>query len=314
MRMMVRSTLGSVNDPVQSGLGKLAPRRLWDWRKALFGVHPSEPTFRESIEELIEEHHDDGLPGEVEERTMFRNLLGFGRLDVADVMVPRADIVSVPAHISLNHLISLICEQGHSRVPVHRGTLDAVAGMVHIRDVLTFWSRNADFEISSIVRPLLFVPPSMPIQELLLEMRATKVHMALVVDEFGGTDGLVTIEDLVEEIVGEIEDEHDRTVEPRLTVRADGLFDADARVPVPDLESKCGIDLLPDARDEEIDTLGGLVCELAGRVPLRGELIAHPSGMTFEIVDADPRRIRRLRVHPKLDRGDMPTSIANKKD
>jgi len=281
--------------------------------RALLGARPSEPTFRESIEELIEEHHDDGLPGGEEERTMFRNLLDFGRLDVADVMVPRADIISIPADISVNRLITLICEQGHSRVPVHRGTLDDVLGMVHIRDLLAFWERKEDFQISSIVRSLLFVPPSMPIQDLLLEMRATKIHMALVVDEYGGTDGLVTIEDLVEEIVGEIEDEHDRTIEPRLTARADGLFDADARVPVPDFESKFGIDLLPDARNEEIDTLGGLVCELAGRVPMRGELITHPSGMTFEVVDADPRRIRRLRVHPSVDQGDMPVYATNKK-
>tara|TARA_B100000315_G_scaffold259227_1_gene314407 strand:- start:1447 stop:2355 length:909 start_codon:yes stop_codon:yes gene_type:complete len=298
---------------VKTGLKGLAPLHLWRSLRTILGDRSSEPTFRESIEELIEEHHDDGLPGEAEERTMFRNLLDFGRLDVADVMVPRADIVAIPADISLEHLISLICEQGHSRVPVHRGTLDDVAGMVHIRDVLTFRGRDNDFEISSIIRSLLFVPPSMPIQELLLEMRATKIHLALVIDEYGGTDGLVTIEDLVEEIVGEIEDEHDRTIEPRLSMRADGLFDADARVPVPDLESKCGIDLLPDARDEEIDTLGGLVCELAGRVPLRGELIAHPSGMTFEVVDADPRRIRRLRVHLKLDRDTAPPVAVNEK-
>ena len=311
--MITRSSFLSAMHAVKIGLKGFAPLRLWRGLRAILGDRPSEPTFRESIEELIEEHHDDGLPGEAEERTMFRNLLDFGRLDVADVMVPRADIVAIPADISLEHLISLICEQGHSRVPVHRGTLDDVAGMVHIRDVLTFRGRDNDFEISSIIRSLLFVPPSMPIQELLLEMRATKIHLALVVDEYGGTDGLVTIEDLVEEIVGEIEDEHDRTIEPRLSVRADGLFDADARVPVPDLESKCGIDLLPDARDEEIDTLGGLVCELAGRVPLRGELIAHPSGMTFEVVDADPRRIRRLRVHLKLDRDTAPPAAVNEK-
>ena len=311
--MMTRSSFLSAMHAVKIGLKGLAPLRLWRGLRAILGDRPNEPTFRESIEELIEENHDGGLPGEAEERTMFRKLLDFGRLDVADVMVPRADIVAIPADISLEHLISLICEQGHSRVPVHRGTLDDVAGMVHIRDVLTFRGRDNDFEISSIIRSLLFVPPSMPIQELLLEMRATKIHLALVVDEYGGTDGLVTIEDLVEEIVGEIEDEHDRTIEPRLSVRADGLFDADARVPVPDLESKCGIDLLPDARDEEIDTLGGLVCELAGRVPLRGELIAHPSGMTFEVVDADPRRIRRLRVHLKLDRDTAPPTTFNEK-
>lgn len=311
--MMARSPFLGAMHSVKTRLKGLAPLHLWRGLRTILGDRPSEPTFRESIEELIEENHDGGLPGEAEERTMFRNLLDFGRLDVADVMVPRADIVAIPADITLEHLISLICEQGHSRVPVYRGTLDDVEGMVHIRDVLTFWGRNSDFEISSIIRSLLFVPPSMPIQELLLEMRATKIHLALVVDEYGGTDGLVTIEDLVEEIVGEIEDEHDRTIEPRLSVRADGLFDADARVPVLDLESKCGIDLLPDARDEEIDTLGGLVCELAGRVPLRGELIAHPSGMTFEVVDADPRRIRRLRVHLKLDRDAAPSAAVNEK-
>ena len=311
--MMARSLYLGAMHSVKTGLKGLAPLHLWRGLRTILGDRPSEPTFRESIEELIEENHDGGLRGEAEERTMFRKLLDFGRLDVADVMVPRADIVAIPADITLEHLISLICEQGHSRVPVYRGTLDDVEGMVHIRDVLTFWDRNSDFEISSIIRSLLFVPPSMPIQELLLEMRATKIHLALVVDEYGGTDGLVTIEDLVEEIVGEIEDEHDRTIEPRLSMRADGLFDADARVPVPDLESKCGIDLLPDARDEEIDTLGGLVCELAGRVPLRGELIAHPSGMTFEVVDADPRRIRRLRVHLKLDRDTAPPTTVNEK-
>lgn len=279
---------------------------VWDYIKTFFYKASGEPTFRQSIEELIEEHDDVVLPEDVEEHTMFRNLLDFGRLDVADVMVPRADILSVPESSSLEELISVIFEHGHSRVPVHRGSLDDVMGMVHVRDILAFWQRSSDFQLSTVIRSLLFVPPSMPIRELLLEMRATKIHMALVVDEYGGTDGLVTIEDLVEEIVGEIEDEHDRTVEPKLTDRADGLIDADARVAVPDLELKCGIDLLPDARDEEIDTLGGLVCELAGRVPLRGELIAHPSGMKFEIVDADPRKIRRLRVHPLLDR-DQPT-------
>ena len=307
------SHFNGVRGVVRSQVREVGPRQLWDRIRGLLGVRPIEPTFRESLEELIEEHHDDGVPGAEEQRTMLRNLLDFGRRDVADVMVPRADIISIPADITTNQLISLICEQGHSRLPVHRGTLDDVLGMVHIRDIIAFWERKEDLQISSIVRSLLFVPPSMPIQDLLLEMRATKIHMALVVDEYGGTDGLVTIEDLVEEIVGEIEDEHDRTIEPRLTARADGLFDADARVPVPDFESKFGIDLLPEARNEEIDSLGGLVCELAGRVPMRGELITHPSGMTFEVVDADPRRIRRLRIHPKLDHGDMPLHATNKK-
>ena len=266
--------------------------------KDLFGPKSGSNSFRESIEELIEEHHEDSVPGAAEERTMFRNLLDFGRLDVADVMVPRADIVAVPKDILLEDLIRLICERGHSRVPVHGGSLDDVAGMVHIRDVITCWKEKADFQLESILRPLLYVPSSMRIQDLLLEMRVTKIHMALVVDEFGGTDGLVTIEDLVEEIVGEIEDEHDRVSEPKLVRRNDGLLDADARVGVAELEAQIKVDLLPDKRDDEIVTLGGLVCELVGRVPSRGELIAHPSGLTFEVVEADPRKVRRLRVYP----------------
>ena len=290
----------------------MAPRKVWtalltrgslsgnvfQALKNLLGVKSGGASFRESIEELIEEHHEDSVPGALEERTMFRNLLDFGRLDVSDVMVPRADIVAVPQDILLDELITLICERGHSRVPVHGGSLDDVSGMVHIRDVITFWKGKENFQLDPILRPLLYVPSSMLIQDLLLEMRATKVHMALVVDEFGGTDGLVTIEDLVEEIVGEIEDEHDRVSEPKLIRRSDGLLDADARVGGAELEAETKVDLLPDKRDDEIVTLGGLVCELVGRVPSRGELITHPSGLTFEVVEADPRKVRRLRVYP----------------
>ena len=268
--------------------------------RGLLGFKSRVTSFRESVQELIEEHHEDSVPGAAEERSMFRNLLDFGRLDVSDVMVPRADIVAVPKDILLDELITLICERGHSRVPVHGGSLDDVRGMVHIRDVITFWKGKDDFELGPILRPLLYVPSSMLIQDLLLEMRVTKIHMALVVDEFGGTDGLVTIEDLVEEIVGEIEDEHDRVREPKLILRNDGLLDADARVGVAELEAETKVDLLPDKRDDEIVTLGGLVCELVGRVPSRGELIAHPSGLTFEVVEADPRKVRRLRVYPAV--------------
>ena len=266
--------------------------------RALFGPKSGVVSFRESIQELIEEHHEDSVPGAAEERTMFRNLLDFGRLDVSDVMVPRADIVAVSKDILLDELITLIYERGHSRVPVHGGSLDDVRGMIHIRDVITFWKGKDDFELGPILRPLLYVPCSMLIQDLLLEMRVTKIHMALVVDEFGGTDGLVTIEELVEEIVGEIEDEHDRVREPKLILRNDGLLDADARVAVAELEAETKVDLLPVERDDEIVTLGGLVCVLVGRVPSRGELIAHPSGLTFEVVEADPRKVRRLRVYP----------------
>ena len=291
-----RDGTNKIGAELETTKGQLA--NLLDTFKGFLGFKSGSNSFRESIEELIEEHHEDSVPGAAEERTMFRNLLDFGRLDVADLMVPRADIVSVPENILLDELIRLICERGHSRVPVHAGSLDDVSGMVHIRDVITYWKEKVDFQLGSILRPLLYVPSSMRIQDLLLEMRVTKIHMALVVDEFGGTDGLVTIEDLVEEIVGEIEDEHDRVSDPSLVRRNDGLLDADARVGVAELEQQIKIDLLPDKRDDEIVTLGGLVCELVGRVPSRGELIAHPSGLTFEVVEADPRKVRRLRVYP----------------
>ncbi len=187
-------------------------------------------------------------------------------------------------------------EEAHSRIPVYRGTLDDVAGMVHIKDVLACWGKADSPPLSSIIRRVLFVAPSMPMLELLLQMRVSRVHLALVVDEFGGVDGLVSIEDLVEEIVGEIEDEHDEDVTPVMTRQPDGSVNADARVSVEEFEDQVGSVLKPDERAEDIDTLGGLVVFLAGRVPGRGEVISHSSGVEFEIVDADPRRIRRMRI------------------
>jgi len=180
-------------------------------------------------------------------------------------------------------------------MPVFRGALDDAIGMIHIKDVLAWHGRDSEFSLRDIVRKVLFVPPSMQVLELLLEMRATRCHMALVVDEYGGIDGLVTIEDLVEEIVGEIEDEHDRTEEPIMADDPNGTLIADARVTIEMLEERLGV-LASDEEREDFDTLGGLVFSLAGRVPIRGELISHPSGLEFEILDADPRRIKRLRL------------------
>jgi CBS domain containing-hemolysin-like protein len=187
-------------------------------------------------------------------------------------------------------------EEAHSRIPVYRGTLDDIAGMVHIKDVLACWTREQKVTLNEIVRSVLFVAPSMPILELLLQMRVSRVHLALVVDEFGGIDGMVTIEDLVEEIVGEIEDEHDDDDTPRIMQHGDGTLVADARVPIKDFEDRVGEILTEQEREEDIDTLGGLVFFLAGRVPVRGEVVRHGSGVEFEVLDADPRRIRRLRV------------------
>ena len=269
---------------------------LLGWIRRLFGARNGSAALRDTIEDLIEQEDVAEEPANADELVLMRNVLNLHGRSVSDVMVPRADIVAVDVKTPLSELVEIMSEEAHSRIPVYRGTLDDVAGMVHIKDVLACWSAAAASPLSEIVRRVLVVAPSMPILELLLQMRVSRVHLALVVDEFGGVDGLVTIEDLVEEIVGEIEDEHDEDVTPVMTRRPDGSLDADARVPVEDFEDWVGPVLKPEERDEDIDTLGGLVAFLAGRVPGKGEVISHESGIEFEIVDADPRRIRRMRV------------------
>ena len=259
---------------------------VFGWLRRLFTSRNGDANLRETLEELIEDSDSDAdsrEPINAEERLMLMNILDLGELRVDDVMVPRADIISLGADTSLADLVDLIQTELHSRIPVFQENLDDVLGMVHIKDLLTHWDNREDFDLKAIMRQVLFVPPSMAVLDLLLQMRQTRIHMAIVVDEYGGTDGLVTIEDLVEEIVGEIED-----------------------------ENRVGLDLLPDEQDEDVDTLGGLVFSLLGRVPQRGELIAHATGLEFEIIDADPRRIKRLRV-----RGaplDGQNSVAGSKD
>lgn len=255
-----------------------------------------EGSARDSLDEIIEEREEAEIPLDEDERILVANILNLRDRSVEDVMVPRADIVSVADKSSLDDVIQTMTREAHSRLPVYRDTLDDAIGMVHIRDVLAWRHREASFQLSKILRRVLFVAPSMKVLELLLEMRVKRSHMALVVDEFGGVDGLVTIEDLVEEIVGEIQDEHDRAREPGVVRQQDGSFDADARTPVEAVEAEVGRKVLSEEEREEIDTLGGLVFALAGRVPIRGELVAHPSGIEFEVLEADPRRIRRLRV------------------
>ena len=260
---------------------------------------------RGTIEELIDEQEETGeVPAARDELMLLRNILNLHGLNVHDVMVPRADIISVDIDVSLDDLVCLMSEQAHSRIPVYRGKLDDIEGMVHIKDVLACSNLEEQPQPKDIVRRVLFVAPSMPILELLLQMRVTRVHMALVVDEFGGIDGLVTIEDLVEEIVGEIEDEHDEDGTPLIDERSDGSFDADSRVLLEEFEDRVGQILTDEERAEDIDTLGGLVFFLAGRVPVRGEVIRHESGVEFEILDADPRRIRRMRVSRQPLSGD----------
>lgn len=251
-------------------------------------------TLRDTIEELIE--LEEGEDDSSEELSLLRNVLSVRDVTVDDVMVPRADIKAVDAETTISDVAKVMSDTGHSRLPVFRGHLDEAVGMVHIKDLLACWDDDQATGISKIVRKPLFVAPSMPVLELLLQMRVQRLHMALVVDEFGGIDGLVTIEDLVEEIIGEIEDEHDRDSGPGLVRKGDETIDIDARLPIEDFEEATGSFLTDEDRDEDIDTVGGLVFYLAGRVPGRGEVIRHQSGIEFEVIDADPRRIRRLRA------------------
>ena len=249
---------------------------------------------REAIEELIEEREEDAEPIDEHERLLLGNILHLRDVTAEDVMVPRADIVAVEASTSFDALVEMFVKVGHSRLPVYRGTLDDVAGMVHLKDVIAMVHGKPPFQLGRILRKVLFVAPSIRVMDLLQEMRLKRTHMALVVDEYGGIDGLVTIEDLVEQIVGEIEDEHEQVEQPDMVVRGD-VIEADARTAIEDFEATVGPVLTEEER-EDVDTLGGLVFFVAGRVPSRGELITHGSGIEFEVVDADPRRVKRLRV------------------
>ena len=279
-----------------SGRPSLA-RSLRDWFQRLTGPRNGENSARDVLDELIEDREE--IPIDDDERQLLANILELRDRTIHDVMVPRADIVAVEAGTSLEQIVYVITKEGHSRLPVYRETLDDAIGMVHIKDVLSWRGADRAFSLAEILRQILFVSPSMQVQELLLEMRVKRSHMALVVDEFGGVDGLVTIEDLVEEIVGEIEDEHDQDDEPDLNKRPDGTLDADARATIEALEDIVG-SFVKDEERQDIETIGGLVFLLVGRVPTRGELIAHPSGLEFEILDADPRRIKRVRVRGRV--------------
>ncbi|HAK98614.1 MAG: HlyC/CorC family transporter [PS1 clade bacterium] len=268
------------------------------WAKLKSILSPPDTNLRESLEDVLEDEvgNDESLTGE--ELHMLRNLLGFKDVRVEDVMVPRADITAVDEKTSLEDLGGLFTQSGHSRLPVYKQSLDHPIGMVHIKDLVVMLAGKAPkVPLKALIRDILFAPPSMPALDLLLRMQASRSHMALVVDEYGGTDGLVTIEDLIEEIVGEIEDEYDDQDGPQIVTRSGDILEAQARLPIEQLEEKLGITLVDE--DEDIDTLGGLVFTLAGRVPQRGEMIIHKNGIEFEVRDADPRRIKTLRIRQK---------------
>ncbi len=264
------------------------------WLKSLIGRRNGENSVREAIQELIVEGSEAGAAIDADERALIVNILKLHEVTVADVMLPRADIVGADVSISLVDLVETMAREAHSRLPVFRETMDDVVGFVHIKDVLACLDQDKESQVKDLVRDILFAAPSARVLDLLLEMRASHVHMAIVVDEFGGADGLVTIEDLVEEIVGEIEDEHDEEG-PALVVRPDGTILADARTKIEDFELLYGRFATAEER-AEIDTLGGIVFDLIDRVPRRAEVVTHPSGVEFEIVEADPRRVKRLCV------------------
>jgi hemolysin (HlyC) family protein len=257
----------------------------------------SEAALREAIEEFIEDSETtDADQGSTGESSLLLNILKLGEKTAYDVMTPRVDIRAAAEDVDFRGLIQLLREHGHSRVPIYRNDLDEIIGIVHIKDVLPYVFEPESFQLQKIMRAPMFVAPSIRVLDLLLQMRLSRAHIALVVDEFGGIDGLVTIEDLVEEVIGEIEDEHDVVRGPSLVQRPDGTWLADARTKIEEFEQRVGPVLTEDERAHDIDTLGGLVMSLTDRVPSRGELVTHSSGIAFEVIDADPRRIKRLRV------------------
>jgi CBS domain containing-hemolysin-like protein len=276
-----------------------AGSRLWRGMRALIWGEDSEQTLREEIEEAIEEAEDSRpVAGDLTpvERQMLRNLLHFGDETAGDICVTRGDIMAVPNDISFDELVRAFVDAGHSRLPVYSESLDDVVGMVHIKDVfLANVDLARDRSLQALMREPLFVPESMGAIELLARMRAERIHLAIVVDEFGGTEGLVTIEDVVEEIVGDIEDEHDDAEAAMLTLLEDGVWEADARIELEELAQT--VDRRLSSDEDEVDTLGGLMFLLAGHIPAKGECVTHPSGWKLEAVDSDPRRIIRVRLH-----------------
>ena len=276
--------------------------RLWRGMRYLIFGEDSEPTLREEIEEAIDEAEESegSVPAagdlSAAERQMLRNLLHFGEQTAGDICVTRGDIMAVPSDIGFDELVRAFVDAGHSRLPVYGDSLDEVTGMVHIKDVfVASVDPSRDRSLEALMREPLFVPESMGVIDLLARMRAERIHLAIVVDEFGGTEGLVTIEDVVEEIVGEIEDEHDDAEAAMLTMLDDGLWEADARIELEELPQS--VDPRLSSNEDEVDTLGGLVFLLAGHIPAKGECVTHSSGWKFEAVDSDPRRVVRVRLH-----------------
>lgn len=293
------------DDRSSAGNGDSTEHGIWSGLRNLIFGGATEDTLRDQLEEAIDRHEDDPAPdakGDLTplERQMVRNLLHFGERDAGDVGVPRADVIAVEERTSFEDLVAKFAEAGVSRLPVYRETLDAVVGMVHLKDVFAILASDASrpATIDALIRQPLYVPMSRGALDLLADMRQSRIHLAIVLDEYSGTEGLVTIEDLIEEIVGEIEDEHDDAPEALLQPLDGGAWDADARVELALVGRE--VDPRLAEAEEDVDTLGGLAAVLAGRVPEPGECLRHASGWTIEVVEADERRVAKLRLHPPV--------------
>jgi magnesium and cobalt transporter len=290
--------------PGDSSNGDADSRRgLWHAIRRFF-EEDGETSLRAQIEEAIDEHQDEAETGPAKgdlspvELTMLRNLLHFSEHDADDVAIPRGEIIAVPASASWDELVEVFAEHGHSRIPVYRETLDQVIGMVHIKDVFPYLARGTEppADWTELMRQPLYVPQARGALDVLADMRTKRTHLAIVVDEFSGTDGIITIEDLVEEIVGEIEDEHDDAPVELLVPLGDGIWDADARAELEDVAATIGDPRIAEV-EEAVDTLGGLAFVLAEQVPPVGAVLHHPSGWCIEVTDGDDTHVTRLRLH-----------------
>lgn len=271
---------------------------------SFFNRKKNTPGLRSSIAALVQQAADeseetaDGEKPELDrqERALIANILRLRNISADDVMVPRPDIVAMSVAISLDDALAMMRRENHSRMPVYREQLDDIVGMIHVKDLIAYVGTSEAFNLEALLRQPLMVAPQIPVLDLMLQMRQRQTHMALVIDEYGGIDGLVTIEDLIETIVGDISDEHDEPAATLIAERPDGSFDVDARCPVEEFERKIGPILTPSEKEAEIETIGGLVFRMAGHVPTRGEVLTHENGYVFRVLDADARHIRRVRL------------------
>jgi len=254
-------------------------------------------SLRNAIEELIEEEENPpASAAAAHERLLISNILKLRDIPVVDMMIPRVDIIAIDIHSTKTELLALLAEKPHSRLPIYEGGLDNITGVLYTKDIIAALAKGDDFKIKDLMIQPLMISPAMRAMDLLLQLKKSKVHIAFVVDEFGGIDGLITISDLVEAIVGEISEEHDFDIDPQFIERPDGTAIADARYAIEDFEVKYGNVIYEDDENEDVDTLAGLIINIAGHMPTRGEIIRHASGIEFEIIDADPRKIIRVRI------------------